>query len=170
MRWLAVLSIALSACGGSGAGSTEEPLPDPPPPPPDVTAQVVQEWADNYPVVIDGYETNQLAVEREMARDGFFGTPRHYEKFRDDCIAFTLAWTEGALNDLNSAESGGNTTNRVTLSGLVEDYRQDFLDYMLAKYDEFDGRGNLADPDAAAYREQIVDGINAVFDDLQADV
>src|SRR5690349_17735264 len=140
MRWIAALAIALTACGSGG--SPDEPEP-PPPPPPDVTAQVVQGWADEYTAVIDEYETARVQTEQTASASGNFSSAAHYQAQRDLCINWSANWAQRARQALDSAESGGNTTDRNQLSGLVEDYRQDFLDYMLASYDDFDSRANF---------------------------
>lgn len=168
MRWLAVSALLLTACGGGGAPYSS-PANTTPPPPDDVTQEVITAWADEYEQVVADYETNRQNTERQMAAGGNFSSSYHYEVYRDNCIGYPAAWADGARQSLASAEMSG-TTDREYLSDLVEQYRQDFLDYMLASYDYFHQRANLSGNYPAQIRQEIIDGINAVFDDLQADV
>jgi hypothetical protein len=168
MRWIAALAIALSACGGGPTGSPDEPTKSPPTP--DVTAQVVQEWGEEFEAVIAEYETARVQTEQTASAAGIFSSAAQYQSQRDLCINWSANWAQRARQALTDAETGANTTNRVILSNLVEDYRQDFMDYMLASYDNFDSRANFGGIYPPQVRQEIIDGIHAVFDDLQADV
>lgn len=169
-RPLAVLlaCLAVSACGGGGAPAASSSQQNPPPPN-DVTAAVVAAWADRYETTLQNYETSRQNTEARRSADGTFSSGAHYEDYRDRCIGQTDAWATGAMADLQAAERGG-TTDRAYLSDLVEDYRQDFLDYMLASYDYFHQRAGANENVNAQIRQEIIDGINAVFDDLQGRV
>lgn len=166
MRALLLLAALLTACGGGGSSPPAAPVPDPPP---DLTAEVASRWAGAYSDTIAAYEVAEESREDQMAANHQFGTPAHYQYFVEDALAYTGFWADDARDILADVETRG-TVNRTTASGWVEDYRQDFLDYMLPRYDYLDQRGQAGEPFSSNYRNQLINGINAIFDELQADV
>lgn len=124
-------------------------------------------WADHRDAVLADYETARQDTERDMAARGMFSSGAHYAAFRNNAINYTQAWTNGARQIVLDMEEHG-TTDRVFLSDLAEDYRTDFLNYMLASYDSFHARAGAGSNVYTQVKDEIVAGIHAAFDELQA--
>lgn len=171
MRVLLLLCALLTACGGGGgsSGGSQGTVPPPPDPPPDLTAEVSTRWADAYDTEIAAYYEAEQDREQQMASNGQFGTPAHYQYFVQDALAYTAFWADDARAILADVETRG-TVNRSTASGWVEDYRAAFMAYMLDHYDYLDQRGDAGEPFYTNFRNDLINGINAEFDQLQADV
>lgn len=165
-----LLALGLSACGGGGPAATAvaptgpggDPLPDGMP-------EVEQRFDDRYGVTTADYETNRENTESTYAASGNFGSGAHYARFRDDILAFTYSWASDARTIVADVRSRA-AVDDAQLANLVEFYRASFMDYMLASYDYFHSRANLSGTGPAQVRQEIIDGINVIFDDLQADL
>lgn len=166
-RWLLPACLLLSACGGGG-GSPDEPVI---PPPPNCCASLAAIDAE-----FDAAETNRLAeyetrrnnAENARAGNGTFFAGSHLAEIRNMAILAASDWSNDALAIVDSYSDEGISPD---VADLVEDYRDSLMGYVLADYDAFTVQYFSDQPAAVAQaRQEMIDGMNAEFDQLQVDL
>lgn len=178
MRLLPVLvSLLLGACGGAGGGSPPADASQPTPPSCCASTQEVRDRvAAYYPSVLAAYDERVRYTEGYYNGRGQFSSGAHYAGFAQDAIdtAETFANDSNPDSGINSIREIVNDVappyDSAALDELADDYRAALLSYVIDKYDYLHQRAGASQSAYDQYRKEFEDGINAVFDDLKANI
>ena len=168
MRFLLVpIALLLAACGG-GAETSSAATDDRSGPPvccADLSA-LAGKFESAYQAGVDNYEDSAKYDDGYWNGRGQFGHLGHLQSRRDLILHITQQWSEDAAAEVDAVADQGIDVDGVR--GLFDDYRTSFLSYMLASYDDLTARSSAQESYKAQTRAEIENGINAIFNDLDA--
>lgn len=163
------VSVATLLVSCSGGGSSPGSAPPPPPPPCCAsTAIIASDFDADEQDERAAFDANRQAIESGHAAAGTYFSGAFLSDLSDNGVAYANGWTAKAFDSVDAEAPSG--IDGPAIAGMVEDYRGILIDYAVADYDQVTSGGGWPAGAVAQARQEMIDGMDAAFDQLLADL
>lgn len=167
--WLCLVALGLYGCGGGGGSSGGGPPPPPPPPACCAsTAVIAADFDADEQDEAGAFDTRRQAIQTNHASAGTTFSGAFLTDLRDNGITYANSWAAKAFDAVDAEAADG--LDGPAIADMVEDYRTIEIDYAVADYDAVTAGGGWPAGSVAAVRQDMIDSMNAAFDQLLADL